>query len=299
MGSGRSGSTVMNVIFDNHPQITGSGELQNTGRVWTDNEFCSCKENIHDCTFWSKVVKHWENQIGEIRMKKHFEEKHRLENFKSPVAWLKATWKALRSSDHLYGKELTELYRSIAKVSGKPYVADVSKNPLRALRILQNQNLDVRLIHFVRDGRAVAWSLKKAYKVDLEAGLQKELKPRKIGRTALFWVVVNIQSLFVKRFAKHYKMVRYEDLTQNPVQVLKEIGIFADVDFNPVLEKIEQDDPFNISHVLAGNKLRMSGKLKLVYKKDWSEKMTKEDIKSFNRFGGWMLKKFGYPLSTH
>ncbi|MEO1436115.1 MAG: sulfotransferase [Bacteroidota bacterium] len=296
MGAGRSGSTVLNTILGSHPDITGGGELQNAGRVFTNDEYCSCGERVSACPFWVPVYQKWSDRIGEGKIQETFQRKYKIEHFKSPFAWMKLATAYKGQADFLkdYLNHTYEFFKAISEVSGKAVVADVSKNPLRAWALMHHPLIDLRIIHLVRDGRAVAWSLKKAYKIDVKAGLEKELKPRPIWRTALFWSVVNRQANFVRKRAQNVCVIRYEDLTRFPAETLQKIGAMAEVDFNPVIDIMDRQDPLPVSHILAGNKLRMAKTIKLKFNKEWTEKMDTKDQETFFKFTRRTMQRFGY-----
>ena len=48
------------------------------------------------------------------------------------------------------------------------------------------------MIHLVRDGRGVAWSLRKPYAKDERAGFERALAPRPVLRTALRWATMDL-----------------------------------------------------------------------------------------------------------
>ena len=81
--------------------------------------------------------------------------------------------------------------------------------------------IDLRVIHVVRDGRGVAWSLAKPYKRDVKSGLQREIKPKSVSRTALRWTMVNLGTEYLSRKLDPKKVmrVRYEDFVSDPADV--------------------------------------------------------------------------------
>lgn len=87
----------------------------------------------------------------------------------------------------------------------------------------------MRVIHLVRDGRGVAWSLLKGYERDAKSGLQKEIKPKSVFRTALRWSMVNLAVEYLSRKLGSEKVmrVRYEDFASDPVAVMQQIGTFS------------------------------------------------------------------------
>ena len=63
IGSGRSGTTLLNIILDNHPLITGVGELSYVTRhIWRELGYCGCGKKINNCEIWREIHKKWLEQ---------------------------------------------------------------------------------------------------------------------------------------------------------------------------------------------------------------------------------------------
>jgi len=64
-GEGHSGSTFLDIMLGNHPDVFGAGELSNLPRGgWIDNEYCTCGRQANDCPFWSYVRRVWVEKVG-------------------------------------------------------------------------------------------------------------------------------------------------------------------------------------------------------------------------------------------
>ena len=60
-GSGRSGSTLLDIILGNLPGAFSCGELSNIVRLKIkEQEYCSCKKSVGSCSLWSEVYDKWE-----------------------------------------------------------------------------------------------------------------------------------------------------------------------------------------------------------------------------------------------
>ena len=86
------------------------------------------------------------------------------------------------------------LLAAIKRVSGKAYVTDSSKLPGRALAMFRRTNAQSRIIHLVRDGRGVAWSLRKSQAKDVRQGVERSVGGKSIMRTGLVWMMTNLAS---------------------------------------------------------------------------------------------------------
>jgi hypothetical protein len=295
-GYGRSGSTILNMVLDQHPALLGVGEISNLGpRVWPMNEYCSCHARVQDCPFWSAVLDSFRKRFGP--------------NALSEYAKLQAKFDGLRSlarlslphvrggSDFLeYGALTVGLFEALLQISGKQWVVDCSKLPGRAMAISAIPRIDLRLVHLIRDGRGVAWSLSKPIARDLESGVERELPARSTTRTAARWCVVNLAAEHVGRRVGPGKSLRmrYEDLVATPAAELQRLAALVDIDLSMVSTLIESGDPLAPGHVVAGSRLRMKSSLRLSFDQEWRRRMPQEQQRRFHMLGGWMQTRYGY-----
>ncbi|MDW5289366.1 sulfotransferase [Formosa sp. PL04] len=288
-GSGRSGSTILNIILDNHPEVFGGGELQNMNSVFNENKICSCGEATVNCELWSTVMSEWLEEIPDSTVKEGLSKWKKFESYSSLKAWLRL-WSGLSLESpevQDYMNNTYTFFKTLSKHSGKKAILDISKNPLRAWALLNHPKIDLRLVHLVRDGRGVAWSLEKKAK--------REDKPRAIWRTALFWLLVNRQSNYVRKKAKNAQLIRYEDFAKNPKETLIKIGEVAGLDVTPITDMIDANSAFNISHVVAGNAIRKANSIKLRFDDDeWLTKLDVDSQKKFYSYTRTTMKSYGY-----
>lgn len=295
MGYGRSGSTVLDSVLGNHPDIESVGELINLPRSILNNEFCACSRRTKECDFWKNVEKEWIERTG----MKQINEYSPLEKVLKRDLYM---FHGLRKPNinsyefQIYADYTRALYESVKKVSNKSIIVDSSKLPSRAFMLSLIPGIDLRLIHLIRDGRGVAWSLKRTYKVNKRAGVQTYIKSRPVWRSAIAWLHSNMRSAWVRNKLDKNKSIqmRYEEFVNEPRKSLYHIGQLVGVDFNEVASALESGKSINIGHTVAGNRLRMDGKLSLRLDEEWKQKMSKIDQWQFCAIAGCMLKKYHY-----
>src|SRR5690625_1251357 len=56
-GAGRSGSTVLATVLNDHEEIQNTGELHHFFSYLKNNEYCSCGNKFENCDFWGDVKK--------------------------------------------------------------------------------------------------------------------------------------------------------------------------------------------------------------------------------------------------
>ncbi|NJB70287.1 hypothetical protein GGR42_000749 [Saonia flava] len=289
-GSGRSGSTILNIILGNHPHIFGGGELQNMGQVYNANKICSCQSPLIHCEFWSSVVNDWSSKIEEDNITSGFKKWSEVEGVFSIKSWVKMYFGIGKKDAQFkeYLKSTSEFLRSVQQHSKKKVLVDISKNPLRAWALEENPDIDLRMVHLVRDGRAVTWSLKRT--------AERQNRKRPTWRAAMFWALINRMTNLVRSKVEHRTLVRYEDFIENPGLVLNQIGEMAEIDFTDIINNIDKNDDFRIDHVMAGNGIRKADTIKFETTKTdgWIKKLNSRSKNIFKILSYSSLKKFNY-----
>lgn len=294
-GYGRSGSTILDIALGQHEDIVGAGEISAlTRHVWAHNEYCACGNPICDCSFWSAVCQEWSDDddtrmLAEYRaLQKKFEGLSVLMKLVCNIG--------LGRSFEQYSVRTKRLFEIMASCSSQKLIVDSSKLPGRAMALAQIPGIDMRVIHLVRDGRGVAWSLSRSYGRDAKSGFQKEIRAKSVLRTALRWSVVNLAVEYLSRKlgTERILRVRYEDFASNPAAVMQQIGSFLDLDLHQIGLSLGAGEPLDPEHQVAGNRLRMNAGITLQKDESWRTRMPVGQQLSFQRLGGWMLKRYGY-----
>lgn len=227
MGYGRSGSTFLDIVLGNHADIQGLGELTNVvGRGWGAGGLCSCGERANRCPFWAKVRQRWNELSGRDDAERYYPSLQEKFEWYSSLPRLLLERRKPSSEFREYARLTSTLLEAVRAVGDKPIVVDSSKSPIRALALFTASEVDLCVVHLVRDGRGVAASLDRSWRKDEKAGITRDIKARPVWRTALFWALTNLISGWVRRRLGSEKafMVRYDDLVSNPPEVLGEIG---------------------------------------------------------------------------
>lgn len=294
-GYGRSGSTVLSIALGQHKEIFGCGEIITLGHhVWENNEYCSCGSPIHDCEFWREAVGLW----GEGQSLSLVSDYGKLQDQFEPMISVSRMLRhsLTRERFDTYSRHTLRLLEAIARHSNRGLVVDSSKLPGRAAALARIPGLDLYVIHLVRDGRGVAWSLLKSYQRDKRIGLQKDIEAKPVMRTALRWATVNLatESLARRLGPRRFMRIRYEDFTRDPKESLKQIGDLIGADFGEVGEQIKAGKPLEPGHQMAGNRLRMNATIELSPDIKWKSQMPGRKQALFTWLCAWLLRRYGY-----
>lgn len=294
-GLWRSGSTVLDIILGGHEAVEGVGELRSLPNIWLEGGTCACGEPAVECAFWSAVRDRWHERAGGERAAELIRLQDRFERTRA-LPRLLARGLGWRSEEFReYGRLVGAMYQAIADVSGKRVIVDSTKYPGRALALTRVPGIDLRILHLVRDGRAVIWSWRRKANTDLHGNVY-EVDPAVVARmTTNSWIRANLYSGLARKVASFpTARVRYEDLIADPRGELAKIGRLVDLDFTDVAECLLAGDALKVNHPVAGNRVRHSGAVRLSPDLEWRERLPEEDRREFWRRAGWLAKRYGY-----
>jgi len=295
IGYGRSGSTVLDTVLGNHPDMESFGELANVcTRGWTNDEYCACGERPSACPFWSRVRR----RVREAGFPDDLSEYATLqEEFERARSLPRLMRERKRPSpEFLRYSELTRLlYTAISSESGGAAIVDSSKYAVRAFALTEVEGLDVRLVHLVRDPRGVVWSLLKSYERDDAAGIQRDIASRPARRSAWEWAKNNLAALAVRRLAAVPDVeIRYEDLVEDPVSALHRVGGVAGFDLSDLARRVAAGEEMEVGHTIAGNRVRMQGRVQLSADVEWREHLPDRDRRLVQVLTAPLMLRFGY-----
>ena len=246
LGSGHSGSTLLDRMIGSSPGFCSTGELVERPRIDERadvDDRCTCGAPILHCDFWVAV-----RDGGDI--------------------------------DGSASEDVAATIGRIGAVAGARFVVDSSKRPWRLLELIR-AGLDVRVIHLVRDGRAVAFS------------------GDKFGRSypTLVWRWAWTQSSarrILRRAAVSEVTVRYEDLARHPETELARISEeVLDGMLTPDAWRRPAAEP---QHLLSGNAMR--------FRSLSAVELDVRFLKGLSPWEWWVgsalapmtLRAYGYPL---
>jgi hypothetical protein len=288
-GYGHSGSTLLNIMLGQSPGIMGAGELfRLAGAAWPREEFCSCGVALPRCPVWNAIIDHWTAHVGGDAVARYDRLQRACERWPLPVRETGA-WQD-------YAGHTLGLFTAICDVTGCATVVDSSKIPGRARALARISGLDLKLVHLVRDSRGVAWSMRRRMAPDLRAGIQAGKRERSVIRTALMWTWTNLAVERTARILGSERAVRvtYELLAEDPIATLERLGSAIGADLAAVARMLSQGVPLAAGHVMAGNRLRMHGALRLRPDLEWQARLPEEQRRLVERLCRPILRRYGY-----
>ncbi len=297
MGSGRSGSTMLDTILGNHRDAVSFGELcYAVDKAYLNGAYCACGEWGFACPFWTAVRREWAERTGTSNVARFAALVGGIESRKIRLGRAVRSWRSPDSPFQEYAGLMRGLLDSLREVSGKGVIVDSSKRPARALALSMIPGVDVRLIHLIRDVRGVVWSAKKRLKQDERGGVSNEDRGKTLLRSIAVWSLVNHLSEQVCRRVpvEHTARVRYEDYVTRPMDALDRIGKVAGLDFSAVGARLAAGTPLEIGHTIAGNRMRMAAEIRLRPDTEWIDKLSPWDRRVCWSLARTQLKRYGY-----
>ena len=241
-GAAHSGSTLLDLMLNAHPDIVSVGEVLKLNRqlAYRDPDRktyapCSCgAPSLMQCKFWSAVDAETRRIAGKSLVQLDV-----LDDGESDPR---------RASNVI-------LFEAIAAVSGKNVIVDSSKIPRRLAHLMQFPELDVHPVHLVRDPKGQIASVMRKHGGFLKNILRYEIVQEQIRS---------------KLKSVPHSVVRYEDLARDPERslnsMLQPLGLSFD---RRQLNWAEAD-----KHIVAGNHMRYGTKSELVMDERWRERLT-------------------------
>lgn len=280
VGAGRSGTTLLRLMLDAHPDLAIPPETHFIRRA---AKACKHAPNPRQA-FLDAVTSHrkWGDHgvPGDLLMQR--------------IA-------AIEPFD--LGEALRTFYELYASRFGKQRWGDKTPPYVHRMTLIQGLLPEAHFIHIIRDGRDVALSVK-----DLWFGANS------VEEAAQRWRSLIEKARYQSRELSHYMEIRYEDLVLSPESTLREISGFVDLSWNPSMldyHKTAEERMGEIHRDIAAPK----GEQQLVRGEErraihslaskppqrdrvgrWKQEMTATDRERFEEVAGETLRELGYDV---
>lgn len=274
---GRSGSTLIERILGELPGFCSIGEVVHLWRRGlAEDERCGCGQPFSDCGFWAEVGKEafggWDHLDVEqvLRLKGGVDRTRFL-----PLLLNGAREGPLASRCELYTGLYHRLYSAVSLVSGARVIVDASKHASLAACLYQRYGARMRLLHVVRDPRAVAHSWgKRVTRPDASPdSSEPEMARYSAGRAAVQWMTQNACFDALARRGTPTLRVRYEDFVTDPGEEFSRIAKFSGYTGDP-LDLAEGRVNLSEGHAVSGNPMRLTtGRIGVRADHGWHEEM--------------------------
>ncbi len=315
LAASHSGSTLLAMLLGGQNEICTAGELKITNLGNPDAYRCSCGELIRECGFWQRVAENMRARGFDFdvaradtdfrgvqgwysrRLLAPLHSGAMLEGLRDTALMLSPEWR--RGYPRIQNRNAA-LVRSVLAAANKRVVVDSSKVALRLKYLLRNPELDVRVIHTIRDGRAVVLTYVDPYNfADASdpnrrgGGSGQKYGPQamSIEEAAHLWRRSNeeAEAAIALLPPERVVRVRYERLCADPLGKIKRVAAFLGVD--PAAARL--DFRAAPQHVI-GNGMRHDKTSEIRLDERWKSVLTEKELAIFDRVAGSLNRHYGY-----
>lgn len=273
-GYGRSGSTLLERVLNEHPAVVAAGEVMNLPWFLGRGQHCGCTHVLEACPVWGSICTHVARLIARVPHLRAIQRACESRTAVSGRLW----WRA--SAAHAVYRELAEtIFQPLAAQAraARPLVIDSSKTTrLTAWRpwaLAAVAGYQVQMVHLVRDPRGCLWSNRRGSNHELERGQARRL-PLAALRTTVGWRLAHAAAeRFAAELPECYLRLRYEDLTCDPHRALAALGRFLDIDLAEQAERLAAGKPLEVAHQMSGNRLRSATRVVLAPDQEWHDRL--------------------------
>jgi Sulfotransferase family len=283
VGVGRSGTTLLRLMLDAHPELAIPPETH----------------------FAPKLLEKWRRRDATTpeQMLEVIVEQRQGPDFGFTEEELV---ERLRSLDELDGANaLRAFYEAYAERQGKPRWGDKTPIYVEFMKRIGGQLPEARFVHLIRDGRDVA--LSRAV-----FGGEGPATPEKAAQR---WKRRIRKARNQAEKVRHYVEIRYEDLVLEPEATLRRVCDFVELDYDPAmldyhqgaeerLEELRHDLPAAEGQKAASGDDRLA---RHAMAKEpptperlerWKREMSAEDRAEYESVAGDLLAELGYEVGA-
>jgi hypothetical protein len=293
-GSGHTGSTLIALLLDSHPQILSVGEtaFKPSNRRRRNYRLpCSCGKSYAECPFWTEVFARVRAQGFDFGPRTWTND-YRYENRWLPRALTRYSGRTAvrwlqRKSLHwlpVHAQRLQRIDRvnlafiqAALETARKQVFFDTSKRAVRLERLAAIPEIDLRLVILVRDVRGFAGSAKRRGH-DVESGTWTWISEQQVVREIAHSLA-----------PEQTMLVRYEDICADPAGQLMAVHRFLGVDPVP-----PPDIVIPREHHVLGNRIRLQKQLRVRASSAWEEMLTPAEIEKVVSIAGDLNAQLGY-----
>jgi hypothetical protein len=258
VGSARSGTTLLRLILNAHPDVAVPPESRFVVELWTGDR------EVDTGGFLGRLGAH-----------------HRFHTWDLPI---EAVRDEIGGATRLtYADAMGAAFAAYARVQGKSRWGDKTPRYVEDIPLLAGLWPTSRFIHLIRDGRDVARSY-----ADVPFG------PKTVGKAARLWAdrvrtgITDGRRLETGRYLE----INYEDLVDDAEGETKDICDFLQLDFDPGM--LDYTERARGSVLPRASMYNPNVTQKPSRTRSWRESMSPRQVEIFEAIAGDVLSELGY-----
>jgi hypothetical protein len=298
-GMPRSGSTLTDLMLHQLPGHVGVGEIFYLWRNGLAHDgLCACAKPFSECPFWAAVGEAafggWAETDPDhvMRLQQQVDRTSRI-----PLLVSRLRPRRFAAQLTEYQEILRRLYAAIVAVSGQEVVVDSSKRPSLAYILRTMPDVDLRVVHVVRDPRGVAFSFAKHVTLPVGASVRSEMPRSSTRKVSRRWISVNALIAALRHLGVPLMRVRYEDLVAHPDRELRRVLDLTGRDAPDDVFDYVAPEGITVprTHVVAGGRIRLaSGTMPLRVDEQWQRDMPAGSRRLVEVMTAPARRKYGY-----
>ncbi|MGB9377705.1 MAG: sulfotransferase [Mycobacteriales bacterium] len=294
-GLGRSGTTLLERVLSQLPGVVALGEVVHLWeRSLVHDEPCGCGLAFSTCEFW--------REVGEIAFGGWAEvDTERILALRSSVdrtRYIPRLARGPASADLTeYLSYYQRLYHAAAQVSGASIVLDSSKHASLAFCLRHAPEVDLHVVHCVRDSRAVAYSWTKQVPRPEAAAGESLMKRYPPATSAMMWNSHNAAFSMLRRLGVPTLLLRYEEFVAAPRTTARTVAAFAGAPVSDADLAFLSDSEVDlaVAHTASGNPLRFrTGVVPIRVDNAWRQKFPRLQQRLVTALTLPLLARYGY-----
>jgi hypothetical protein len=294
-----SGSTLLSYLLGAHPEIATVSDVSGTRRADRMADYlCSCQARMLDCEFWASLQSRMHARgfgdfvITDFRLGFDYDGRSLAGRLRTaPIrfaaldsarnAAVGVVWPGHERRIRAIAARNEAFARAVLEETGASVFVDASKERMRSRYLFRYLNMELKVIHLVRDVRGVVEST-------VRRGKRGDLSLTGVARA---WakthrvIIRNLESIP----PDHRILVRYEDLCRDPDGELARLFAFCGVDPTVRIEDFRARQ----QHLL-GNKMRLDGSSAIRLDERWRDTFTTAEQESIRTAAGSTFERL-YP----
>ena len=293
LGASHSGTTLTAMVLGALPGMCTIGELKAAHMGDPEHYPCSCGVPILTCPFWRRV--------GETMTARGYRfdvANAGTDLFDIPSGYVRrllrplyrgGAWEAMRDAalglSPTWRRELPRLQRqnsafirALCDLHGVDTIVDSSKTAIRLKYLMRNEDLDVRVVRLVRDGRGTA----HIYILERNDAMPDAAMEWKRSTEEGEKMLADLDPAKVIE-------VRYEQLCADPVATVARICRFVEVPFDGQLRCFRTNE-----HHIIGNYMRLETSTEIKLDERWKTVFTQRQLAEFDAVAGELNRNYGY-----
>jgi hypothetical protein len=296
-GSPFTGSTLLGALLNEHPRCASIGAATGLiSRTDLSTYRCSCGSLFRECEFWTHLASRTRDLGYPVDVfKTGFWNTHlRLSPHRLLNAGLVRSlrWDPLNDLRDTVVRQVPAARRAITKAgwhtwslatavlerTGKSVFVDTARDHQRPKFLATHPQLDVRVIHLIRDPRGNSASIMKHAGVDAASAARQ-------------WRHYNVEADRVKRYLPRgsWLSLHYEELCADPGEVLDRIADFVGVE-----RARTQPGPRDPERHLIGNAMRLRALSEIREDRSWQTRLSSADLEAIARIAGPTSRRLGF-----